>query len=167
MTSPTATIKNSDSRDQLHDAFMAMAKRSFELCEQARANAVFYKTVLRKLDNGESIENEVPEVKGMMADAVRLTVQLLLKLSQVRADEAWELADSYKSSFVTTVRSVLPEAELIPQYDVEYVGQVEVGDTKILVKTFRRNIQVEVHGSDEALDRLWIQVSFAAMMKST
>jgi hypothetical protein len=167
MTSPTATIKNPDSRDQLFDAFMTMAKRSFELCEQARANVVFYKTVLRKLDDGESIEAEVPEVKGMMADAVRLTVQRLLKLNQVRADEAWELADNYKSCFHTTVRSVLPEAELIPQYDVEYVGQVEVGDTKILVKTFRRNIQVKVHGSDEALDQLWIQVSFAAMMKST
>lgn len=166
MTSPTATIKDSESREQLYGAFMTMAKRSFELCEQARANAVFYKTVLRKLDNGESIENEVPEVKGMMADAVRLTVQRLLKLSQVRAAEAWELADSYKSCFHATVRSVLPEAELIPQYDVEYVGQVEAGDAKISVKTFRRNIQVEVHGSDEALDQLWIQVSFAAMMAS-
>lgn len=166
MTSPTATIKNSDSRDQLYDAFMAMAKRSFELCEQARANAVFYKTVLRKLDNGESIENEVPEVKDMMADAVRLTVQNLLKLNQVRAAEAWELADSYKSCFHTTVRSVLPEAELIPQYDVEYVGQVDAGDAKIYVKTFRRNIQVEIQGSDEALNQLWVQVSFAAMMAS-
>lgn len=166
MTSPTATIKNSESREQLYGAFMTMAKRSFELCEQARANAVFYKTVLRKLDNGESIEGEVPEVKGMMADAVRLTVQNLLKLNQVRAAEAWELADSYKSCFATTVRSVLPDGELITQYDVEYVGQVEAGDAKISVKTFRRNIQVEVQGSDEALDQLWIQVSFAAMMAS-
>ena len=166
MTSPTATTANSDSRAQLHEAFMTMAKRSFELSEQARANVVFYKTVLRKLDSGVSIEDEVPEVKGMMADAVRLTVQRLLKLNQVRADEAWELADSYKGCFLTTVRSALPDGELIPQYDVEYVGQVEAGKAKISVKTFRRNIQVDVQGSDEALDQLWIQVSFAAMMAS-
>ena len=165
-TSPTATNKNPDSRDQLFDAFMTMAKRSFELCEQALANVVFYKSVLRKLDNEESIEDEVPEVKGMMADAVRLTVQRLLRLNQVCADEAWELADNYKSCFHTTVRSVLPDGELIPQYDVEYVGRVEAGDAKISVKTFRRNIQVEVQGSDEALEQLWIQVSFAALMAS-
>ena len=166
MTSPTATTQNPDSREQLHNVFMVMAKRSFELSEQAHANAVFYKAVLRKLDSGASIEEEVPEVKGMMPDAVRLTVQRLLRLNQVRADEAWELADGYKSCFLTTVRSVLPELELIPQYDVEYVGQVEAGQAKISVKTFRRNIQVEVQGSDDALDQLWIQVSFAAMMAS-
>jgi hypothetical protein len=164
MTSPTAMTAKSESRDQLFDAFMMMAKRSFELSEQARANVVFYKAVLRKLDSGVSIEDEVPEVKGMMADVVRLTVQRLLKLNQVRADEAWELADSYKDCFLTTVRSALPDGELIPQYDVEYVGQVEAGDAKISVKTFRRNIEVEVQGSDLALDQLWIQVSFATMM---
>lgn len=166
MTSPTATTANSDSRAQLHEAFMTMAKRSFELSEEARAKVVFYKTVLRKLESGVSIEEDVPEVKGMMADAVRLTVQRMVKLSQVRADEAWELADSYKGCFLTTVRSVLPDGELIPQYDVEYVGQVEAGDTKIAVKTFRRNIEVDVQGSDLALDQLWVQVSFAAMMAS-
>jgi hypothetical protein len=166
MTSPTATTENSYSRSDLHEAFMTMAKRSFELSEQARANVVFYKAVLRKLDSGVSIEDEVPEVKGMMADAVRLTVQRLLKLNQLRADEAWELVDSYKGCFLTTVRSALPDGELIPQYDVEYVGQVEAGDTKISMKTFRRNIEVEVQGCDLALDQLWVQVSFAAMMAS-
>lgn len=166
MTSPKATTANSDSRAQLHEAFMTMAKTSFELSEQARANVVFYKAVLRKLDSGVSIEDEVPEVKGMMADVVRLTVQRLLKLNQVRADEAWELADSYKGCFLTTVRSALPDGELIPQYDVEYVGQVEAGDAKISIKTFRRNIEVEVQGCDLALDQMWVQVSFAAMMAS-
>ena len=166
MTSPTAITANADSRAQLHEAFMTMAKRSFELSEQARANVVFYKAVLRKLDSGVSIEDEVPEVKGMMADVVRLTVQRLQKLNQVRADEAWELADSYKGCFLTTVRSALPDGELIPQYDVEYVGQVEAGDAKISVKTFRRNIEVEVQGCDLALDQLWAQMSFAAMMAS-
>ncbi len=166
MTSPTATTANSDSRAQLHEAFMTMAKRSFELSEQARANVVFYKAVSRKLDSGVSIEDEVPEVKGLMADLVRLTVQRLLKQSLMRADEAWELADSYKGCFFTTVRSALPDGELIPQYDVEYVGQVEAGDTKISVKTFRRSIEIDVQGSDLALDQLWVQVSFAAMMAS-
>jgi len=166
MTSPTAMTENADSRTQLHDAFMTMAKRSFELSEQARANVVFYKAVLRKLDSGVSIEDEVPEVKGMMADVVRLTVQRLQKLNQVRADEAWELADSYKGCFLTTVRSALPDGELIPQYDVEYVGQVEAGDAKISVKTFRRNIEVEVQGSDLALDQLWVQMSISAMTAS-
>ncbi len=93
-------------------------------------------------------------------------MQRLLKLNQVRADEAWELADSYKGCFLTTVRSASPDGELIPQYDVEYVGQVEAGDAKISVKTFRRNIEVEVQGSDEALDQLWAQMSFSAMMAS-
>jgi len=166
MTSPTATTANSDSRAQLHEAFMTMAKRSFELSEEVRARVVFYKTVLRKLDSGLSIEDEVPEVKGMMADAVRLTVQRLLKHSQMRADEAWELADSYKGCFLTTVRSALPDGELIPQYDIEYLGQVEAGDAKISVKSFRRNIEVDVQGNDLALDQLWVQVSFAAMMAS-
>jgi hypothetical protein len=49
---------------------------------------------------------------------------------------------------------------------VEYVGQVEAGDAKNSIKTFRRNIEVEVQGCDLALDQLWAQMSFAAMMAS-
>lgn len=166
MFEPTATTQTPQSKQQLHDAFMQMAQRSFELSQKSLRWVDFYKAVLRKLDRGESIEDEVPEVQGVMPEVVRLTVQRLLKSHQIGANQAWELADSYKSCFVTTVRSALPEPELIPQYDVEYVGQIQAGEAKISVKSFRRSIQVQVQGSEEALDQLWIQMSFAALTSS-
>lgn len=163
MTTPNAMTEISDSRHQLHAAFMTMAKRSFELCEQARRNMDFYEAVLRKLDRGESIGDEVPEAKGMMPDALRLTVQRLHKLNRVRADQAWELPENLQSCFLTVVRSRLPKGELIPQYVVEYVGQADA-KAKIKVKTMRRNLKVDVTGSDEKLEDLWIQMSYAAML---
>lgn len=163
MTTPAATIKAPDSRDQLHDAFMTLAKRSYELSEQALRNVDFYDAVLRKLDRGESIQEDVPSVKGLMLDAVYLTVQRLRRLNQIRVQEAWELPASYQGCLQATIRYALPPNELIPQFDVQYAAQVDAGPVKIVVKTFRRVIDVEVQGSDEALDQLWILISIAIM----
>ena len=162
MTLPTATIEI-PSRSQILDVFKGLSEQAFESSAQAMRNVDFYDGVLRSLDKGHSILDQVPEAAGLMPDAVYLTVQRLRRLNQVRVEEAWNLPPSYQSCFHTSIKSSLPVNELIPQFHIEYSGIVEHGPATVLVKTFRRVIDLQVQGTDQALDQLWLQMSFAAL----
>ena len=165
MTQPTATIEI-PSRSQILDVFKGLSEQAFESSAQAFRNVDFYDGVLRSLDQGHSILDQVPEAAGMMPDAVYLTVQRLRRLNQVRVEEAWNLPVSYQRCFHTTIKSSLPTNELIPQFHVEYAGIVDHGLATVVVQTFRRVIDVQVQGTDEALEQLWLQMSYAALTAS-
>jgi hypothetical protein len=83
MTQPTATIEI-PSRSQIVDVFKGLSEQAFELSAQALRNVDFYDGVLRSLDLGHSILDQVPEAAGMMPDAVYSTVRRLRGLNQVR-----------------------------------------------------------------------------------
>jgi len=163
MTQPASTIEI-PSRSQILDVFKGLSEQAFESSAQALRNMDFYDGVLRSLDNGHSILDQVPEAASMMPDAVYLTVQRLRRLSQVRVEAAWNLPASYQACFHTTIKSSLPPNEIIPQFHIEYAGIVDLGPATVLVKTFRRVIDVEIQGTDEALDQLWLQMSYAALI---
>jgi hypothetical protein len=57
----------------------------------------------------------------------------------------------------------LPPNEIIPQFHIEYAGIVDLGPATVVVQTFRRVIDVEIQGSDEALNQLWLHMSHAAL----
>ena len=153
MTTPIATTESP--KHQLVIDFESMAQRSFELCIDALAKVDFYKGLLRRLEEGQSIADELPVVATMSSDVVQLTVQRLKKQAEIAANEAWELPTELKGSFVTTVRSALPEGELIPQYDVEYVAESKVGQVRVQAKNWRRKVNVEVLGSAEAMSAVY------------
>ncbi len=161
MTTPIATTESP--KHQLVIDFERMAQRSFVLCIDALGKVDFYKRLLRRLEEGQSIAYELPVVATMSSDVVNLTVQRLKKQAEIAVSEAWELPTELKGSFVTTVRSVLPEGELIPQYDVEYVAETNVGQVRVQVKNWRRKVNVEVLGSAEAMSAVYGQMVFAGL----
>jgi len=162
MTLPTTTIEI-PIRSQILDVFKGLSDQAFESSVQALRNVDFYDGVLRSLDKGHSILDQVPEAAGMMPDAVYLSVQRLRRLNQVRVDAAWNLPASYQVCFHTTINFSLPPNELIPQFHIEYAGIVDYGAATVLVNTFRRVIEVEIQGTDQALNQLWLHMSHAAL----
>ncbi len=62
------------------------------------------------------------------------------------------------------MRSIDAEDELIPQYDVEHLAETEEGQVRIGIKTWRRNIAVEVVGSNSGLNALNAQMALAALV---
>lgn len=149
MTTPIATTESS--KHQLVLDFERMANRSFELCMQALMKVDFYAGLLRRLEAGQSITDELPVVATLSSDVVKQTVQRLKKLAEAAANEAWELPNEFKDSFVTTVQSELPTNELIPQYRVDYVAETKIGQVRVAAKSWRRNVTVEVNGSADAV----------------
>jgi hypothetical protein len=164
MTTPIATTESSN--HQLILDFERMAHRSFELCMQALMKVDFYEGLLRRLAAGQSIADELPVVENMSFELVKLTVQRLKKQAELAANEAWELPNELKGSFVTTVRSAVTQGELIPQYDVKYVAETNVGKVQVAARNWRRNVTVEVQGGAEATKVAYGQMVFAGLQAS-
>ena len=161
MTTPIATTESL--KHQLVSDFERMAQRSFELCMEALSKVDFYAGLLRRLEVRQSIADELPVVAAMSSEVVVQTIQRLKKQAEAAANEAWELPNEFKGSFVTTVRSVLPEGELIPQYDVEYVAEANEVPVRVLAKNWRRKVTVEVLASAEAMSTVYGQMVFAGL----
>ena len=150
-------------RQQMQDEFESLTRTSFANCMDALNKVDFYQLVLRRLEQGTSIEDDVPEVKDHSPEHVKQVVLNLISMATVAAKDAWLLSSRYAGAFETTIRSNLPEGELIPQYDVEHVGQTDAGIVKVKIKSWRRNLEVVIVGSNKAIEQQWMSMSMAAM----
>lgn len=164
MTKSTATAPMSTARAELEEQFCEWARQSFTHVFDAMDREAFYKTVLRRLDSKTDITDEVPEIVGMDEGDVRDVVLALGKQAHDEQTKTWELATHFQPCFLTTVRTATAENEVLPQYDVEYAGRDDYAGAKVKVSTWRRNLKVEVLGTDDELEAMQKQMSLAAFM---
>ncbi len=162
MSEPSATAEKSV-REQLHDLFLEMARRSFATSMDSLNRVNIYDGVIVRVEVGGDISEDVPEVRSRSKSEVVAVARKLRQQAAGAAINAWELSAALASSFRTTVRSIEVEGELIPKYDVEHLAETEEGQVRIGIKTWRRNIAVEVIGSDAGVNALNAQMALAAL----
>ena len=163
MTGPTATTGFSATADELKDFFENHAHIAFDLCWEAHTKADFYAKLLGDVQKGRVLSEELSEAKGLPPSVVKTVIQKQHKQAVAAAESAWELYGDIAREFRTTIRSALPVGESTPQYDIEYQAKNTRDSARIRVKTWRRNISVEVIGSDAALDELHGLITLAAL----
>lgn len=166
MTTSTATVQLSTARAELEEQFTEWARESFTQVFNAIDKVAFYKTVMRRLDSKTDITDEVPEIVGMVEADVREVVLALGRQAHDEMTQTWELATHYQPCFLTTVRTATPEDEVLPQYDVEYAGRDDYAGAKVKISTWRRNLKVEVIGTDKELEAMQLHMSQAALLAS-
>jgi hypothetical protein len=163
MTTPRATTGISATADELKDFFENHASIAFDLCWEAQTKSNFYAKLLSDVQKGRVLSEELPEAKGLPPSIVKTVIQKQHKQAVAAAESAWELSGDIAKEFRTTIRSALPEGESIPQYDIEYQAKNTREAARVRIKTWRRNIAVEVIGSESALDELHGLVTLAAL----
>jgi hypothetical protein len=165
MKHPHLTTEDSEIRQELQVFFTDIARAAFADCMTALNAADFYSNVQGKLDRGVDLTADLPESKGMKPAALKKAVTKLSKDLAKRADSAWELDAYLARQFLTTIRSALPEEERIPQYDVEHVIKTDAGAMKVRIRNWRRNVIVEIQGSDTSVDAAHGLIMLAALRK--
>jgi hypothetical protein len=163
MTRPDLTAEK-PVREQLQELFLQMAQRSFAESMDKLNRVNFYDGVIARVEAGGDISEDVPEVRGLSLAEVVAVARKLRQQAACAAVSAWELSAALAGSFRTTVRSVEVEDELIPQYDVEHLAETTEGQVRIGIKTWRRNITVEVVGPDAGVNALNAQMALAALV---
>lgn len=163
MTTPTATTGISTTHDELKDFFENHASIAFNLCWEAHTKADFYAKLLGDVQKGRVLSDELPEARGLPPSIVKTVIQKQHRQAVAAAESAWELSGDIGKEFRTTIRSALPDGESVPQYDIEYQTRNTREPARVRVRTWRRNVSVEVAGSDVALDELHGLITLAAL----
>ena len=137
---------------QLEQHFYANAVTAFAACIQQQSEQKFYLHVLEKLKQGVDLSAQLPELKTLTKSAAVRVCEQMAHQAAVAAAQVWQLAANTKGMFTTTIREVKTAQSLLACYEVEYKAkQFEVA---VRVKTHRRNLTVEVIGSESAAEQL-------------
>ena len=163
MTRPRATTEISATRDELRDFFENHASTAFDLCWDAHTKADFYAKLLGDVQKGRVLSDELPEARGLPPSVVKTVIQKQHRQAVAAAESAWELSGDIAKEFRTTIRSALPADEIIPQYDIEYQARNTRESARARIKTWRRNIEIELIGAESAIDELHGLITLAAL----
>ena len=146
------TTTEFQARKELEQHFYANAVTAFAVCIQQQNEQQFYLHVLEKLKHGADLSTELPELKKLTKSAAVRVCEQMSHQSTAAAAQVWQLAANTQSIFTTTIREVKKPQSLLACYEVDY--KAKHFEVAIRVKTHRRNLTVEVIGSDSAAEQL-------------
>ena len=151
MPNPAPTTDNSelDTKAQLTEFFWDRAVNALDQSIQHLRDRDFFESVQTKLSAGADLTDDLPELMGMEAEAPAIIKKLHNEATSA-AVNCWELKAGAAKVFSTTIRTHDVEDSNIPCFDVEYSTQTDAGTTKVHVKTWRRNIEINVTGNEKA-----------------
>ena len=162
MTTSTATTKvDTGEALRLHfenNAIAALGKVITLLQERD-----LYAHALNKLEQGVDLSADLPEIKDVKPAVAKKVMQRMVADADKAASSAWELSSIVAKLFHTTVRSHKDEMSLLPCFDVEYKAEAANGIVRIAVKTWRRNVTVEVRGGTDAIHAAHEQMVIAGL----
>lgn len=151
MNAATTTTKF-QARKELEQHFYANAVTAFAVCIQQQNEQQFYLHVLEKLKHGADLSAELPELKTITKSAAVRVCEQMAHQAAAAAGLVWQLAANTKSIFTTTIREVKTSQSLLACYEVDY--KAKNFEVAVRVKTHRRNLTVEVIGSDSAVEQM-------------
>ena len=147
------TTTEFQARKELEQHFYANAVTAFAESIQQQSDQQFYLHVLEKLKQGADLSAELPELKTLTKSAAVRVCEQMAHQAAVAATQVWQLAANTKSVFTTTIREVKTPQSLLACYEVDY--KAKHFEVAISIKTHRRNLTVEVIGSDSAAEQLY------------
>lgn len=132
--------------------FENRAKAVLSECH-ARANDLHhFKQVLYRINQGEDLSSELPQLKKLDKKTAIAAVKTLIKRCEVDMAAYWLLPNSPKIK--VEVKHSYPSTELVPRFTANYTFTTPVGKVGIRVATQGNYISVQPDTKDIAKARL-------------
>jgi hypothetical protein len=163
MTTSIATTEF-DAREALRQHFEKNALTAFVNCIEFLRQRDFYFHALHKIEKGEDLTEELPELKLVKKSAAMKICRQLAAAAERGVTSVWELPQNIRKQLKTNVRIKNDEQSLLPVFDIEYHAITETGLVKINVKTIRRNISVSIDGLHSSCELLHSKVVMQSLI---
>lgn len=147
---PTTDYSEIDHKAQLTQFFWDRAVNALNASIQHLRECDYYDAARKKLESGKDLSDDLPVIKKLTDHLVLTELEDLHAKSIASIQNAWTLKGGAGKVFSSTIRTHDVEDSNIPCFDVEYSAQTDAGTTKVHVKTWRRNIEIDVIGNATA-----------------
>lgn len=147
---PTTDCSEVDAKGQLTEFFWDRAVNALNESIEHLRDRDYYDTARKKLGSGIDLSDDLPEIKKLTDHLVLSELEELHAESIASIQNSWSLKGKAGKVFSPTIRIHEVEDSNIPCFDVEYSAQTDAGTTKVHVKTWRRNIEINVTGNEKA-----------------
>lgn len=157
MTTSTATTEF-NAREALRQHFEKNAITAFNNCIELLRQRDFYLHALSKIEQGADLTTELQELKLVSKSTAKKICKLLAKDAEKSAMSVWDLNLNLSKLFKTTKQSIMDEYSLLPLFHIEYHSDAKYGAVRLNVKTFRRNLTIDVEGVEKDCDKIHSQI---------
>jgi hypothetical protein len=147
---PTTDYSEVDPKAELTKFFWGRAVNALNESIEHLRDRDYYDEARLKLKSGIDLSDDLPIIKKLTDLQVLTALEALHAESIANIQNAWTLKSGAGKVFNTTIRTHDSEESNIPCFDVEYSAQTDAGTTKVHVKTWRRNIEIDVIGNATA-----------------
>jgi hypothetical protein len=158
----TSTISTTESSTNVKKLFQANAVKAFDECLGLVNELSLYEHTLKMLDGNVDLQTDLPALKKVSKKQAQQTLTSLIEKSSKAIESVWSLDSKYSKFFRTTVRINNRQDSALPCFDIEHTTKNQYGNVKISIATWRRNLQVNIIGRDNAIEVLHGQLVMAS-----
>ena len=148
----TTDYSDYDAKAELTKFFWDRSVKALEQSIQHLCDRDFYHSAQEKLKAGVDLSEDLPEIKKLSSDQVLSALEALEAESIANIESAWTLKAGAAKVFNTSFRSREVPDSNIPCFDIEYSATTADGIAKIHVTTWRRNVEINVLGTDKVAE---------------
>ena len=159
----TTDYSDYDAKGELTKFFWDRSVNALEQSIQHLCDRDFYKAAQEKLRAGVDLSDDLPEIKKLSNDQVLSLLEALEAESIANIESAWTLKSGAAKVFSTSFRSSEVPDSNIPAFDIEYSAKTDDGVAKVHVTTWRRNVEINVTGSNKSADAASKKLLMAGM----
>jgi hypothetical protein len=148
--------------------FAKLAESAIERCHKRAADRKFFENVRERLDNGDHLSDQLPELKQVSAKTAATVVDNLIRRCDTDMLSYWESVKSNAIQCRVEMQRLV--GELIPRFNVEYAIATELGTVVIRAISQGNHTDINIDSSsihsthqDAALKEAKQQLVFAVL----
>jgi galactokinase/mevalonate kinase-like predicted kinase len=145
----------------IHKFFELKARQVLKQTAERMADLSFFKQIKHRIEAGEDLSGELPQLKSLTQKSALKSVQNLIKRCDTDLNSYWQLHKTAKAKVSVTKEFRVQES--VPRFDAEYKFATEQGAVTVSVMTQGQNIRVLV--SNEKVKKELVDSALLAVEK--
>lgn len=130
----------------IHAFFQRLAETALDKSLSRAADLSYFKQVKRRIESGEDLTKELPQLKKLDKKTALATIKTLIKRCDSDLTDYWSIPSSPKIRVNIQHRSF--KAELVPRFKAVYTFKTVLGSVTINALTMGRYIFVSADTTD-------------------
>ena len=125
----------------IHTFFQRLAETALDKSLSRAADLSYYKQVKRRIESGEDLTKELPQLKKLDKKTALASIKTLIKRCDSDLTDYWSIPKA--ANVKTRIEHRSFKGELVPRFRADYTFKTKLGSVTINVKALGRYVFVQ------------------------